>query len=706
MSWGLWGLGRLAADTPGWEQRNAYDDDHSWDDGEPIPATGKWYHASPHDLPDGTVLQPGHSASRHQDWYDTEEGQSPEKRQQWVWMEPDLEGAEQWVPHDSVNGLGHVYEVTPSHDPLPWNGTGQHGHVAESATITRKVPPEEVEGGWSSHTAAINHDVAKDLMRLAMPPRRIPPMTFDSGTFNKQMRELVYSDQEIADGVPDRADIIRCQGGSCTNTAGESAVMMSFIHHDERGAPTGILHYFPEGSRRAKEKPGGIQVLVHPDHQGKGVGTKLLDEAMAKYGPGGSDLGWWSPIDLEEQQTTPSGYGLYEKHRRDHPTAAIDRDVAEDLMKLAAPVSQNSLDRLHGEFHDWWDENKDDLFVHYPNNNGQGPLGHWPNIESFMYSRYPAAYKGHEMGMEEAGHALDGHEPMPYQVGGNADLTPYETGPEAITKHGYDPAEVAASMLVLHSQSNPQRTDLAQHDIDRLTGIVQKRHQMQRNYDQRNARLDKIASDWTPPHSSSLPSVGHCGNNEWGEGLCGHLALAFKNMFPDMKIAAEYDSKYNTVNHAWAYGEDGRSHDFYGTHTSHPLSWRGSDVREDVDPEDLAADMGIDHNPEDDHQWENPEVAQAGHLINRHWLGDDDYEGDDGYYNPTLAEGRGHHTAAIDRDVAEDLMRLAMPNPLPQGTYFRYHPELMWGPGVTAHAPGGKQVGSLEWYDDDTSWSI
>lgn len=55
----------------------------------------------------------------------------------------------------------------------------------------------------------------------------------------------------------------------------------------------------------------------------------------------------------------------------------------------------------------------------------------------------------------------------------------------------------------------------------------------------------------------------------------------------------------------------------------------------------------------------------------------------------------------VEADVAEDLRRLAMPQPLPQGVYFRYHPELMWSPGVTAHLPGGKQVGSLEWYDDD-----
>lgn len=62
-----------------------------------------------------------------------------------------------------------------------------------------------------------------------------------------------------------------------------------------------------------------------------------------------------------------------------------------------------------------------------------------------------------------------------------------------------------------------------------------------------------------------------------------------------------------------------------------------------------------------------------------------------GYYPLPDTDDDEQHTAA----------RIAMPAPLPKGVFFRYHPELMWSPGVTAHAPGGKQIGSLEWYDDD-----
>jgi GNAT superfamily N-acetyltransferase len=152
-------------------------------------------------------------------------------------------------------------------------------------------------------------------------PTKIPPMNYDENLFHKQLRQLVYSDQEIA-GVPERANTIHCQGGSTTGSNGDYSVFMSFIHHDENGAPNGILHYFPEGSRSAKEKPGGVQVMVHPAHQGKGIGSKLLDEAMNKYGPNGSDaLSDWEPIDLEKQNTTPSGYGLYEKYQREQGKA-------------------------------------------------------------------------------------------------------------------------------------------------------------------------------------------------------------------------------------------------------------------------------------------------------------------------------------------------------------------------------------------------
>ena len=51
------------------------------------------------------------------------------------------------------------------------------------------------------------------------------------------------------------------------------------------------------------------------------------------------------------------------------------------------------MDRLNGEFHDWYGANKDDLYFTERNKKGMGPLGHWPNIEEFPAQRYPAAHR-------------------------------------------------------------------------------------------------------------------------------------------------------------------------------------------------------------------------------------------------------------------------------------------------------------------------
>ena len=160
---------------------------------------------------------------------------------------------------------------------------------------------------WLSRVAYIRN--------IAMPLNHIPPMNhFDDRLFKKQLDNLGYWSDEDINGRPDRVNLIRSQGGSTINTAGEHAVFMSFIHHDENGAPNGILHYFPTGSRSAKEKPGGIQVLVHPDHQGKGIGSKLLEAAMSEYGPEAEGFDDYVPIDLDNQNVTPGGNALIQQY--------------------------------------------------------------------------------------------------------------------------------------------------------------------------------------------------------------------------------------------------------------------------------------------------------------------------------------------------------------------------------------------------------
>jgi len=66
----------------------------------------------------------------------------------------------------------------------------------------------------------------------------------------------------------------------------------------------------------------------------------------------------------------------------------------------------------------------------------------------------------------------------------------------------------------------------------------------------------------------------------------------------------------------------------------------------------------------------------------------------------------GAHTAAIDRDVADDLMRLAMPAPMPDGIEFKYHPDYPYDlhghrRGPTAYAVKNyDQIGHVTWKPD------
>lgn len=187
---------------------------------------------------------------------------------------------------------------------------------------------------------------------------------------------------------------------------------------------------------------------------------------------------------------------IHEHLSRSRPDEAVRRRVATNL-------NQDIVDRLDSEFHEWYfsqpkhEKNYSDL---------QGPIGNWKNIENFLKSKYPAAHRGLDMGMEEVTPLLDGPNTPQYAQDAQSDVQvyrqrnpappgsnrPYETGPEAVSQYGYDPKEIAAVMLMLHNQSHPFRStqdDFFSHDLDRLYDIAQKRQQMQKAYDQKQKSL-------------------------------------------------------------------------------------------------------------------------------------------------------------------------------------------------------------------------
>jgi GNAT superfamily N-acetyltransferase len=281
--------------------------------------------------------------------------------------------------------------------------------------------------------------------------------------------------------------------------------------------PVGYVHYEADHD----DKSVKIKYLdVHPKKRGQGVATALVSALaedfpdykiapgsttshgtgfvnyMQKNAPGAKerlDTDQWSPAPpnrLTDEQLNEWGV----TKRRSPVFAFIDRHnarVAMRRMRIAA-FNQELIDRLRGEYHDWYDENGNEAL----NWAGRGPLGNWRQIENFMKTKYPAAHRGLNAGQESVMPLLDFGSRVLSPLNGQKDTTaPYETGPEAFKQYGYDPKEVAAGMLLLHNQSHPQRGDMLDYDIDRLSDIAQKRSEMQRNYEQRQPQPITAALD-------------------------------------------------------------------------------------------------------------------------------------------------------------------------------------------------------------------
>ena len=125
---------------------DAYDSDQVWRNPAPAVPHGPWYHGSPHQLPEGTVLTPGGGPAQWPDYY-RGGGGTRAKRPDWLWLSPD--------PHQASTWGRYVYEVHPHGDgPWPWNGPDaqQHdginrpdGYVVPKAHVVRMVHPDEYD---------------------------------------------------------------------------------------------------------------------------------------------------------------------------------------------------------------------------------------------------------------------------------------------------------------------------------------------------------------------------------------------------------------------------------------------------------------------------------------------------------------------------------------------------------------------------------
>ena len=193
-------------------------------------------------------------------------------------------------------------------------------------------------------------------------------------------------------------------------------------------------------------------------------------------------------------------------------------DGEEELGQDFGPAAQNLTERLQGEFDQWASAN--DITKHPLEEEElpglrRGPIGHWPYIENFLKDNYPAAHRGLQYGMETAQPLMDGYSKLynkPVEdrwVGLNGGT--YQTGPEAVAQHGYDPKEIAAAFLYLHNRSHAFRNtdEWIDQDVDRLFDIFQKRMKMQRNYEQRQANSYRYANDLVKEYTDQLYDEFH-----------------------------------------------------------------------------------------------------------------------------------------------------------------------------------------------------
>lgn len=103
-----------------------------------------WFHVSPFEMGPGTLLRPGVARNpANAGFYGSGFGQDTgalldmhTRRDEVVWLSPSREDAEYWA---IVLRAGHCYEVQPTTEPRPWNGTGTDGWVVERAVVVREL---------------------------------------------------------------------------------------------------------------------------------------------------------------------------------------------------------------------------------------------------------------------------------------------------------------------------------------------------------------------------------------------------------------------------------------------------------------------------------------------------------------------------------------------------------------------------------------
>lgn len=73
------------------------------------------------------------------------------------------------------------------------------------------------------------------------------------------------------------------------------------LWRDDHGVILGILNHYPQSNHW--EESGNVNLFIHPDHKRQGIGTALVKECVAR----------WGPIDLDQQDYTPEGAAFFDR---------------------------------------------------------------------------------------------------------------------------------------------------------------------------------------------------------------------------------------------------------------------------------------------------------------------------------------------------------------------------------------------------------
>jgi len=161
---------------------------------------------------------------------------------------------------------------------------------------------------------------------------------------NSKPKLVKYSDRNKPEPKAKPKKVIREEGidyfkGEMSNDKWIDAL----LYKNKYGEIIGILNHYPFDFE-PYEKKGNINVMVAPHEQGKGIGLKLIKEALKRY----------PDIDLYQQHWTPQGQSLlrkigadsnYYKFFQEYQTDLIDSKIKKYTKKLKSlDLDQSDID--------------------------------------------------------------------------------------------------------------------------------------------------------------------------------------------------------------------------------------------------------------------------------------------------------------------------------------------------------------------------